>query len=278
MKQIEYEHSSNEPDEDELGYPNEPLEGFSKLDDGLQSDGVVISYLGWASIAIGERFGIEEYVGISGFNDASNFLEWVRNKIDLKLEDWEAISIPLHRCWYSTDDLYTDYFHKDPDEKSFCYMAWREDNCSDAVKTYPTTVYALRHVDFRLKNEICLSAFRISRQLSLSRDIWTSLNGDAEFKPSSMKEYLHYGYHLSGKAPGAEKDTELTWPSYDLPSVLDDLERFKADGYSELHIWSCGIGFEYKRLTPAIKANLVKAYQHYGAGMPAFNMVGSGVC
>lgn len=267
MEQIESEHSDDDPYEDTPDFPDEPFEGFNKLSDGLQGDGVVISYLGWASMALGERLGIEEYVGVSGFKDASHFINWVRNEINLKLEDWEAVSVPLYKCWYLTDEeCYKD---------SFCYMALREHVCRDAIKAQPVTVYALRHVDFHLKNEVCPSAFYISRQHSLMRDIWASSNGDAEFTPSSMSGYFGHGYYLSGKAPDTDSDIDITWPNHDLLSVLDTLESFNTKGYTNLHIWRGGIGYEYKQLTPANKRNLIKVYNLYGDELPFMELAAS---
>lgn len=262
MEQTENKYSDNDLYEDAPGFPDEFTEGFYKLNDGLQGDGVVISDVDWASMSLGDSLGIELFVGVSGFKDASHFINWVRNKTNLKLVDWEAISIQLYKCWQLTDEKYG--------EGSYCYLFWRDRICTDAIKSYPVTVYALRHIDFHLKKEVSLCAFRVSRQFSLARDIWVSLNGDAEFTPASMSicRYFKHGYYLSGKAPDTDSDIDITWPSHNLPFVLDTLESFSAKGYKSLHIWEGDVGYGYKDLTQSNKNNLIKLYELYGDELP----------
>lgn len=261
MEKIENEYADYVDDDPYAGipdFPDEVPESFDKLISGLQDDGTVLSDLGWASMHLCEDLGIEGVVGISGFESEHHFIDWVRDKINLRLGDWEPISVSLHQCWYQADD--------------HCYMVWRSQPPTDALNVNPINVYALRHVDFHLKDGICLSAFYVARQHSLGHDVWVNKHGDTEFKPESMDDYLHHGYHLSGKAPNSDHKKNLTWPSHDLPAMLATLDSFHANGYTDLHIWSEGIGFRFEDINPRNKTRLVHAYHCYGADEPFIDL------
>lgn len=267
MEQIESKYA-----DDPYGdFPGEAPEGFDKLSDGIQDDGTVLSDLGWSSMHIREDLGIEGFVGVSGFEDGLQFINWVRNKLNLNLSDWEPIAITLYQCWYPAD--------LESEENSYCYMSWRHHPSTDAIKLNPVNVYALKHVDFHLKDTLCLNAFYISRSRSLAHDVWVSKNGDAEFTPDCMNGYFHYGYHLSGKRPNTASEIAITWPSYDLPAVLAKLESFNANRYTDLYIRAEGIGFRFEDLTPSNITGLIQAYHYYGADTPFMDLATSaGIC
>lgn len=121
--------------------------------DYTQPNGPVTDHFGWEHFSLGERFGIEKVIGISGFNNEVHFKSWVEDCLGVPLDDWEGCVLTLYKCWMPS--LQEQFPSIDPVfaydlERNYSYSCWRYMPETDAVRIIPMQVYAIRHRAYSL--------------------------------------------------------------------------------------------------------------------------------
>lgn len=235
---------------------------FAALKPGLQTDGCgVLADLGWSSFHITAKFGIECFIGVSGFISEDDFLAKIRISVGSGLSDWEACHVDLFECWYPP-------LQSSRPDDAFCYAGWRMAPDHDAIKSTKITVFALRHKSWMALREGRVKSFQCARQRSYAEEAWAITHPGEPISPQAMQGFTDIGVYLTGVVEGSQSAIRLTWPCANLASVITAAKDFAEQGVQQIYMWEGGLGFSIDEISPSEMANLLGQFSRYGEEMP----------
>lgn len=218
---------------------NVPEDGlYSKVTAGLH-EGLVIYELGMASYMLRELLGIEYFIGIATHGTQAQFFDWMVKTTGANLSDWEPVTLGLYECWTTVRSDLLD------SENPYSYSVWAHRPEQDAVSSRLVNVFALRHRAWNLIEQEREREFLCAVERSWAVAEWSRNNPGLEATPEVMKGRQARGFSLSGKPKNAVSRMELTWPSSDLGSLLEQAKEFSSAGVTDILICESGIGLRF---------------------------------
>lgn len=209
----------------------QPAHGFKMID------------VGWASISIRERHGIEPLIGLPLGASLDQFHDWICSVTGSQLPDWEPVVISLYRCAYT---------QMEPRIGSpWSYWVWRPEAPDDAIHTTETEVFALRHKAWEHYNPYDMGEFWCAVQQSHATEMWRKSNLDTPATPSIMHGQADTGYWASWIPAGETNVQCLDWPTMNLRKVLRQASQAIQNGATDLRINDAGCSVGFGDLTDA---------------------------
>jgi len=236
---------------------------------GLQPNGGVVGHVGLCNSVLTNRFGIEPFLGLSGFIAPLDFKRWIESCIDSKLDDWEPCELVLYSCWMES---LAEQYPGHPGSPSFCYQSWLPDPDPRALKSTPTTVYAIRHRAFSSIQESSRTAFHCARQKSYAELSWQKTHPGEAIAPHIMDSFTDTGFYLATGGNEHHKGQILTWPMDDLEACLAQ-SSVHVDAGQDLMLCSAGVCVSLGSLTESERSRLVAAHKYYGPEMAFLDLL-----
>ena len=207
----------------------QPAHGFKMID------------VGWASISIRERHGIEPLIGLPLGASLDQFHDWIRSVSGSQLMDWEPIEVSLCECAYTQMNPRIG--------TPWSYWVWRPWPADDAILTRETTVFALRHKAWKHYNPYDMGEFWCAVQRSHAAEMWRKSNPDTPASPSIIHGQASAGYWASWIPAGETNVQCLDWPTMNLRQVLRQAGQAIQNGATDLRINDAGCSVGYGDLT-----------------------------
>lgn len=206
-----------------------PAHGFKMVD------------VGYSSISIRERHGIEPLIGLPLGASLKQFHDWIRSVTGSRLLDWEPVEISLYICAYTQMEPYIG--------TPWSYWVWRPEAADDAILTRETAVFALRHMAWKQLQPFDMGEYWCAVQRSHATEMWRKSNPNKPAPPSIVHGTADMGYWGSW-IPAGNKDVEcLDWPTMNLRHVLHQAKEAIRKGASDVRINDGGMSVGYAELT-----------------------------
>lgn len=244
---------------------NDKIDLFPDIQFGIQPDGTVLDDLGWDGFNFARRFGVEPFIGLSGFDSETHFMGRMKGISRSPLTDWMPIRMRLYLCWFKPLSEKYPKSIPSPDETYFCQAMWRAEPDAEAIKVMQFDVFVLRHKAWRLATDGRDVAFQCERQRSYAEAICIRANKDPS-DPHIMEGITDAGFYLTGIKPtdASLMEVHLTWPTADLSTAISRADQLAQEGHTKIMLWEGGVGLSVTELSASDRRSMLKQFLNYG--------------